>query len=434
LFGLASILVIYFLADLLFANGILALGSAALLAIMPLAVFFSRNLQPESPALFFMLLGNLFYLRFIKYLRKYYLAIAGLSIFACWLYSFNFIFGVLPCLFCMPFKTLFKKRRSFFLFVLSLVLPYALIIIAIAYLKQTGQGSALGYKLNFEIFSPSYWQQHGQIISWYIKGENYTPVFAILTLLGLILALSCGSGLLNRYIIGWFLTAVIYAVIFSAQLYQQNFAQMPFVGMVSICSVYTISYLSEALRRLFKRDPLVYFLSACLIISAFFVYKSIYRMHAMVFLGEDVAGESLKEFTKPEDRIFLFTYAQGYGISRYAQRYVGWAEDIDDFQKKEKEFNINYICFYPIEFLRALKDDKPKLFNYIQDHYHVKEVGFLDEPNRLFYIILERGRGSDPKTFLESFAGERRLRTIYKVSGSYIFFYTIRPPAEETKG
>ncbi|MBN1913255.1 MAG: glycosyltransferase family 39 protein, partial [Candidatus Omnitrophica bacterium] len=48
-FGLASILVIYAMARILFDKKRWALFCALLLSIMPLAVFFSRNLQPESP-------------------------------------------------------------------------------------------------------------------------------------------------------------------------------------------------------------------------------------------------------------------------------------------------------------------------------------------------------------------------------------------------
>ena len=47
------------------------------------------------------------------------------------------------------------------------------------------------------------------------------------------------------------------------------------------------------------------------------------------------------------------------------------------------------------------------------------------------YVILERGEGSDPADFLKSFVGPRQLRTIYKLFGRYIFFYTIRPPLGE---
>jgi 4-amino-4-deoxy-L-arabinose transferase-like glycosyltransferase len=431
LFGLSSILVIYFAAYTLFNSEVLALGSAALLAIMPLSVFFSRNLQPESPAFFFMLLGNLFYLRFIKGLKKYNLLLGGLSFFICWLYSFNFIFGALPFVFCLPFRDMLRDKNNFWKFILALTLTFAVLVSLSLWFKQAGGGIEFVYKrLKPEILSLSYWRQHAAVISWYTKGENFTPVFSILALLGVILAFLKGSGIVNRYIIGWTFCAVIYAVFFSHELYQQNFIQMPFLAMVVISSIYAIEYLAETLKKLLKKDLLVYLLVPAIIAGGFFAYRAIQRMHAVAFLGQDVAGESLKEFTKPKDRVFLFTYSQGYAISRYAQRYVGWTQNVDEFQKKQKEFDIRYICFYPAEFAREMKNNNPELFSYIQNHYHAKEVGFTDEPNRLFYIILERGRGSDPKAFLESFAGEKRLRTIYKVSGSYIFFYSIRPPAE----
>ncbi len=59
IFSLGSILAFYFLVKRLTKDEPLALLSACLLAIMPLAVFFGRNIQPETPALFFLLLENL---------------------------------------------------------------------------------------------------------------------------------------------------------------------------------------------------------------------------------------------------------------------------------------------------------------------------------------------------------------------------------------
>jgi len=48
-----SIIVVYFIGYEIFKRKLLALSCSLLLAILPLAVFFSRNLQPESPAFFF---------------------------------------------------------------------------------------------------------------------------------------------------------------------------------------------------------------------------------------------------------------------------------------------------------------------------------------------------------------------------------------------
>ena len=44
----------------------------------------------------------------------------------------------------------------------------------------------------------------------------------------------------------------------------------------------------------------------------------------------------------------------------------------------------------------------------------------------MHYLILEKGKGALVKEALESFKGQVQLRTIYKVWGRYIFFYTSR--------
>lgn len=424
-FGIAAVIVIYFIAQALFMNVTLALASAAILAVIPLAVFFSRNLQGESPAFFFMLLGNLFYLRFIRSRKKYNLTAGGVSFIISFLYSSNFIFGALPLFFCFPYGDIAKSRKGLLNFSLSLFLPFA--ALGLFYMWPLG-GEGIGPAHNIlkaEIFSPDYWRQHASVISWYTKTENFTAVFSVLALLGTVLAFLRGSGTLNRYIMGWAFCAIIYASVFAEQLYQQNFIQMPFLAMVAISSVYAIGYMAESMKGAVKKDLLVYLLAAAVITGGYLSYKSVQRMHSVSFLGQDVAGESLKELTRGTERVFLNTYAQGYAIARYAQRYVGWASDLEQFKKKEKEFDIRYICFYPAEFARNLQNDNPGLFEYIKENYHAKEAGFTEEPSKLFYIILERGRSKDPEKLLEAFSGPKKLRTIYKVSGRYIFFYSI---------
>jgi hypothetical protein len=208
---------------------------------------------------------------------------------------------------------------------------------------------------------------------------------------------------------------------------------MPFLGLVCISSVYAVSYISELIkiRKMPQKNFLLFLMVVVVGVSAPFVYNSITRMYGTVFLGADVAGESLREFTQPGSRIFLFTHSQGSGsVGRYARRYVGWTDDFDDFKDKEKKFNIRYICFYPAEFVRNIENNNPSFYKYIQNNYHVKEVGLLEEPDRLIYIILERGKGSDPQAYLKSFTGKKQLRMIYKLFGRFIFFYTLRPAAE----
>ena len=154
-------------------------------------------------------------------------------------------------------------------------------------------------------------------------------------------------------------------------------------------------------------------------------------MHSTVFIGEDVAGESLKELTKPDERVFLFTHPQGYGIARYAQRYMGWVESLNDFKDKETRFNIRYVCLYPAENLMIIKERLPRLYEYLEKEYRVAEIGLIEEPTHVFYVILEKGKGAIIEDFLKDAKGTIRLRTIYKVAGKLVFFYSLKPAQDK---
>ncbi|OGW75500.1 MAG: hypothetical protein A2Z72_02780 [Omnitrophica bacterium RBG_13_46_9] len=428
IFGLGGILLIYRIAILFFTDKRLALFASLLSAIMPLAVFFSRNLQPESPALFFMLLGSLFYLRFIPSQKRYNLLFGGLSFLMAWLYKFNFLIGVFPFLFCFREMADARNKKKFMSYLSSLVFPFFVIAVFIFLLYRSGQIS-----LNVDAgrllrtFLPSYWKEYGRTVWWYIKDENFTPVFITLSLIGMIIAFLKRESLVERYIMGWAIAIIPYCIFFSEPISQNNYYQMPFLALVCVSAAYAASFISAGIKKVVKRDVVIIVLMAISVLSIPFVRDSIMRMHSTVFAGVDVAGESLRDFTKPDERIFLLTHSQGYGIARYAGRYAGWTYDLEDFKDKEKKFGVRYVCIYPVESVYSLKENSPELFNYIQTNYHMKEAGLTDEPERLFYLILEKGETPRPQNILESISGKKYLKTIYRVSGKYIFFYVLKP-------
>ncbi|MFA5146875.1 MAG: glycosyltransferase family 39 protein [Candidatus Omnitrophota bacterium] len=428
-FGVLSILVIYLVSCLLFDNRHISLFVALELAIMPLAVFFSRNLQPESPALFFMLLGSLFYLRAASGGKAYNLIAGGVSFSAAWLYKFNFIIGAAPFLLYLPSMIGKRGDKDFAFRLTGLFLPYVVVPAYLLWAHLSGQPAFNGFDAGklAEIFSYPYWKDHGKTIWWYIKDENFTLIFAISSALGIAIAFFKRANPAARYIIGWTLAAIPYAALYSAAIPQNNYCQMPFLALVCVSTAYASSSISVLVRKFIKKDPLIPILVVVIAASAPMVRDSILRMHSTVFAGVDVAGESLRDFTKPGERIFLLTHSQGYGIARYAHRYAGWTYDLEEFKYKEKRFGVRYICIYPADFIRNLKRDRPELFGYMQENYRIKEIGMTEEPYRVYYMILEKGAGPEPQNFLESISGQKFLKTIYKIAGKYVFFYAVRP-------
>lgn len=434
LFGLASILVIYSISRLLFQEEHMALFCAFLLAIMPLGVFFSRNLQPESPAFFFMLLGNLYYLKLASSFKRKHFFLGSLFLFICSLYKLSFLIVTLPVIFCLPFKVMRKEKRKFmyyilvFLFFLVIILSIILWFIYIKEWKFDYQGTIDSISL-FRLFSSTYWGHFGGIIWYYAQQENFTPAFTFLALFGVIIAFIRRKGTLNRYIIGWVLAAIPYGMIFSDKINQHNYYQMPFLVMVCIASAYAVLFISEALRKFFKKSIFVYLVIFIIGLTLPSIYKAITAMYGVVFLGEDVAGESLMELTSDQERIFLLTHCQGQGIGRYAARYTGWPENLEDFKEKEEKFKIRYICIYPADFLETLKDS-PALLSYIQDNYCIKELGLLKQgvaTYKIVYFILKRGNGGvDIEKIMNSNLDKIKIRKIYRILGKTVLFFTIR--------
>lgn len=427
IFGILSILILYFISNQLFRNRLLSLFASLLLAVMPLAVFFSRNLQPESPALFFMLLGNFFYLKFVSARRRRDLLLGGLAFSAAWFYKSAFLIGALPFISYLPIGAKGKKKRPFRYYALSLILPYLLIVPWLSYIN--------GFNVQrfLEIFSYSYWKDYGMSILLYMIFENFNPIFMVTSLIGMGAALLKRDGHAERYIIGWTAVIIPYCILFSGPLSQNNYSQMPFLALVCVSSTYAAYFVSEFIKKFIKKEVLVIVLAVIILSSAPFVFRSIIRMHSKVFIGADVAGESLRGFTKPDEHIFLFTHSQGFGIARYAGRYAEWTYNAEDFKKKEKLYNIRYICIYPAEFILSLKMNTPKLFEYIVENYHVKEAGMTEEPKKLFYLIMEKGKGCGSDDPFKTISGETQLKTIYRIIDNYVFFYALRPQQDAGK-
>ncbi len=428
-FGVAGILLMYLISRLLFVGREPPFFCAILTAVMPLAVFFSRNIQAESPAFFFMLLATLFYLKFCSSGKIYHLLIGGVAIFFAWAYRFNFIVGILPVIFCFPFKKLCSEKRAFLKFLLAALLPFLLILGVLAFIRLSGM-SEFHYRFcSWEAFQPSYWREHKDTILWYVTGENFTSLLSVLATWGVFLAFFRRKTLLDRYLMGWVLAAVVYAAAFSADLHQNNYAQMPFLAAVCLSCCATLLFIAEELKKSLKRDFLILLMIAASALSAFPVYRCLSRMHSTVFLGQDVAGETIEEFTQESERVFLFTHSQGYAIARYASRYAGWPVSLEEFKKDEQKYGIRFVCIYPGEYLANLRQSAPALYEYIQNTYRVREAGFLESSNRLGHLVLEKGNPENKtiETTLQALAGKIQPRSIYKILGKYIFYYAIRP-------
>jgi 4-amino-4-deoxy-L-arabinose transferase-like glycosyltransferase len=443
-----SIYVVYLLINELSKNRYLSLLSAFLMSVLPLGIFFGRNIQPESPALFFVLLGVLYYVRWLNSnFEKKQILLSALFLGIAGLFKYTFLIVFIPMFFIFPFSR-FKDKNFFGTIKKSIIptllglAPLILWTVFSPLLNKTSSlfsGTASRIDL-FRIFSFSYWQQFWPSFNNYI-GDNYTwwyfwfAVFGVmmvsltlkekkstyLSIFGILIALvarfSVQGTLLfvisffvifaiilanaifslkhkksfQTFILFYTLSIIPYCMLLSDYIKAHNYYQMPFLPLIAILSAYFIYTIGSFLKQIVKVKfinflPLVLIL---LTIPQIEAHKN--AMFDTQFFGLDVAGEYLKENMAQGQRFFLFGESQSVAACVYAERLciMNTGLDFSKFKEYETERGIEWIYVDAgTGGLQFLMKDK-EVYDYVQKNYGLNAVG-----------ILKTNQGYMPVTFI----------------------------------
>ena len=430
---LLSIACIFYLVYMLTGEYHLSIAAMFLSAVMPLGVYFSRNLQPESGAFFFMCLGNILWLKFTDNFRRPYLIGFALSFVMTAAYKLAFLIGFAPLLFLLPYRRYLSERRirGLLLDLAIFVLPCMLFI---GYCKITGQSSfsSCENRVNlFSVFTQLYWQKNGMGIWDYMVKENFTSIYFILSITGMLWAwrgYRTDRSLFALYLRSWSLVILPYCMVFNDFINQHNYYQMPFLGFVVLVSIYAIKELNsfvsdylktQAVSRCFALVFVVIFL-----FSSSSIRNAILEHYNVVFTGADVVGQFLKDNTNKEEKFFMYTFAQGYAPCVYAERKCGYPASLKEFKKVESDFSIRFIAFYPIVMLDSLPAE---MRNYITNTYHVRMLGFNSPISEMMprIMVLEKGGTVDIAVFMRQNQKNLRLSRVYQTINQELPFYTM---------
>jgi len=432
IFMLLSILCMFWLIEIFLKENIYSLSGALLLSIMPLGVYFSRNLQPESGAFFFMLLGNLMFMKFIRAFKKIYWFCFALCLTITTGYKIAFLIGFVPLLFIFPYKKYISERRprSILKEILLLIFPVAVLFLYWIYTKQISFSASWKGRVDFlSVFSISYWEKYGRIIWHYAQNENFTTIYFLLFSLGIILLWinrDKDKSLFGKYLRAWSITIIPYFMVFSDYLNQHNYYQMPFLSFVCLAIVYFIKEISSCVVNIFnltkKLQIFLFIFAAFTVISLPDVKRGIAAHFRVIYPGTDVMGKSLKKITEKNEKFFIYTFSQGYAPCVYAEKKCGWAESLDEFKANEQKFKIRYVVIYPYHFFKNM--DK-NIKDYLTDNYRVKIVGLTKTINGLFptILLLEKGGKINTDEFLKT--NNLRLETVYNTIDGPLPFYII---------
>ena len=463
LFSLACIPLIYAITKQLTRHKhqkhqeFLALTSSLLFAIMPLAVFFGRNVQPETPALTAILLYTLFFLQWReKYLSnkqhiKTFFFFSAFTLIAILFKVPNGI-GLVPLLFFVPYKRLLKDKKT------TIQLAAIFIVILMLFpIWTTGSKKIMpdaqtvgtaSFSDSFSevksnilyVFSGKYLQESKEPLKYFAK-DNYTWLFFWVAALGVCFA---GVGWYHAkkkehehtslYILGSVVSMGVYILAFATKTKGHSYYQVPFLFFVCLASTYAFVYVgtwansivvkSKEKEIRIKHAEYV-LLAIALILSYPSLKQSISVQFDTQFIGEDVAGNFIKENSKPDERVFLAgAGSQNVGMLWNAERY-GTQDYLDNLTKiQELENALNFRWFFIYKDGMAFIQQHSDVWEYVQKNYKIRQVGGLLNNNNfeVIYLILERGGTFKPEEF-QSIPPVKAAT--YEFTSKNVDFYTI---------
>ena len=399
LFMLGSILTIYFVVKKLTKSEYMALLSSFLLTIMPLGVYFGRNVQPESPALLFILLAANFYLKWAENLDKKQLLYTMLALSFAGMFKLTFLIIGLPFLFIFPYKKvieLFKHHKNEFFsqikYFITGLLPFIIIqgIFEFTIIDPSKKNVEISIARLSNVFDLNYWNRIWPSLGSYIA-DNYTWWFFWFAILGLVFAVIKYKSQLSKFLIGYVVAIPIYIGLLSSKIGGHSYYQMPFLPLICILGAFFLYNVGAILKQAIKIKYIEFASLLLILLTLGSVQAANDRVWGTVFYGQDFLGEYLKTTLGPDERFAMYGHSQDQAVCTYARHRCGWVNSLDEFKEIEKTFSLRYIYVGDVGFEKLASQDP--LWVYIADNYHIDLVGLMNINNNLVprHFILKKG-------------------------------------------
>ncbi len=427
LFSIGIIPLTYYVCYELTRKEEISIYAAFLMTIMPLAVFFGRNIQPESPALFFIMLATYYYLKWITDFKPKYIIASLVSFSAGALFKYTFMIFIIPFLFIFPFEKLreeeYRKKLARQIPLIIICLLPLLLWAFVSKIENVSSEHLFTYdRIHFfEMFSSEYWGIYFEIINGYFV-SNFTIFYVVLAFIGFLFCLRQLKTIFCKYCFGSALMAIPYFMLLSDYIRQHSYYQMPFILLFCLTSAFAIYKISTL--KTVKSEKLKYLIAiGIILISLPSVKQSIDQHYDRIFFGLDVAGNSINELSGKEDRVYLASHVQTVGMLWNADRYGAFLPDtLERFKFGEDERQMKWIFIYDNnEKLR----ENPEIWEYVNKNYSIREIGILKtgDDEKPVYFILEKGGSIN---FSNTNLNSRKLKTKYETSYGELELYSLR--------
>jgi 4-amino-4-deoxy-L-arabinose transferase-like glycosyltransferase len=401
LFSCGAFFALFFFARRLSRRTPLALIAVFLLAIVPEHVFFGRNIQPESPALFFALLASICWLRLLDAGRPRDAFLFGLFLGVAGLFKYTFLIVSIP-LFLIALgreeRRNVARTRSTWRWAALGLLPLAGWMLLVPLLNERGAllaGTLPRVRL-FEIFTAGYWARWGATLVHYTKLNHSSGVLALCAFGLLALALSKNSARLRLFALGSLLSAVPYAMLLSDYLRGHGYYQFPFLPFVCLAAAAGLVIAGDALANRLRRPAAA--LAPLLVLVAIVpgVVRETDRHWDTIFFGLDVAADYLRGHSRPDERLFVIGPHQAGGICYNADRMCALFPALEEMRRGEERLGFRWALVYGTPGLALLKET-PERLEHLEAQYEVCQMSFFRTGDgiSLQTLLLRRGGSSD---------------------------------------
>lgn len=431
LFSLGNIILIYLAARRLIGNQDIPVISAFFMAVLPISVYFGRNIQPDTLALFFALLATYYFLKWMESLRLKNLAIFSLSAFLAAIIKGTFLISLIPLVFIFPYRKL--RERQFMVRILkqsSIFAPWILLLIVWILITRMSLVHSenvfpIGRLFLSQAWTLHYWQENLPLV-WEYVGMNYSYLYFAYFLVGVFSCALNARSRLSRYIFGSVAGMVLYFMLISDFAVKHSYYHMPFLPMICL-GISAALHESSSLAEIRGRRYLKYAVMVVLIVLGLpSLRTNLYRHFDKLMIGTDVAGRYIREHSDPDERIFIsWGSPSDKRYSAYRTQYFGtlWEarrrgallpSELERVKLGANERNMNWILLFNRRWQRRDRDTR----NYINNHYSIRQIGYKDD--QILYYLLERDGKFDRDEFEDI---SKKLARTYEFSFGEIELY-----------
>ena len=409
---LGAVFFMYLIMKKLFKREDLALTTALLASINPLLVFFGRQTQLINPALFFMLGSVFFFIRWREEPKIKYMITFALFLSISILTKYSFILICLPIVALFPYERLFKIKKLK-KYLKQYIVGAAFLLLTPAWMLYTKligprfNTVAADIQMNFSvIFTSGFWQvlksyaadNYGAFIR---PNGSLFQIGLLFALLGLLLMIffyfKDKKHLGYRFVLSYFIAAIIWFVVMSWKLSGHNYHQYPIAPLIIILMAYFFIVLATNLQKLVPikifREIIKYGVLLGLFLMILFPsLDAKNRMFDTQFPGLDVAGDYIKQHSTEDERIF-FPSGQSYGVLWHADRQGDKLPETDLERFKDGESKgMTWVFMYQWGMNVINNPDSAEVWEYIQNNYELKQFAYYKTDQiQPIYFLFEKG-------------------------------------------